>query len=46
MTGGKSDQFSFSEFDLKEALRILEDEGVVAILGNKKAQVIRLLVYN
>ena len=35
--------FSFSEFDYRDALRKLEDENIVAILGNKNAPTIRLI---
>ena len=45
MTGTHPSQFEFSEFDLKEALKMLEDEGELAVLGNKKAPIIRLLGY-
>jgi len=39
--GGQS--FKFSEFDLREALKILEEDSIVALLGNKKAPSIRLI---
>ena len=35
--------FNFSEFDYRDALRKLEDENIVAILGNKNAPTIRLI---
>jgi len=31
---------------MKEALKILEEEGLVALIGNKKTPVVRLLGYN
>ena len=35
--------FNFSEFDYRDALRKLEDENIVAILGNKNMPTIRLI---
>ena len=35
--------FLFSDFDFRDALRKLEDENIVAILGNKKMPTIRLI---
>ena len=35
--------FSFSEFDYRDALRKLEDENILAILGNKSTPMIRLI---
>eukprot|EP00331_Platyophrya_macrostoma_P025722 CAMPEP_0176441560 /NCGR_PEP_ID=MMETSP0127-20121128/21270_1 /TAXON_ID=938130 /ORGANISM="Platyophrya macrostoma, Strain WH" /LENGTH=136 /DNA_ID=CAMNT_0017826361 /DNA_START=24 /DNA_END=434 /DNA_ORIENTATION=+ len=38
---GMSDPFS--EMEYKEALKILEEEGVISLFGNKKAPIIRLV---
>ena len=35
--------FNFTEFELREALKILEDDGFVAIVGNRKAPTIRYI---
>jgi DNA replication licensing factor MCM4 len=35
--------FNFSEFDYRDALRKLEDENIIAILGSKNAPTIRLI---
>jgi hypothetical protein len=39
------DSFSFSEFELRDAFRQLEDENVITLIGNKKAPTIRLIGY-
>jgi hypothetical protein len=38
-----SDSFAFSEFELRDAMRQLEDENVITLVGNKKAPTIRLI---
>ena len=35
--------FSFSEFEFKDALKLIEDEGIIALLGSRKAPTIRLI---
>ena len=35
--------FNYSDFDYREALRKLEDENIVAILGSKNMPTIRLI---
>ena len=35
--------FSFSDFEFKDALKLIEDEGVIALLGSRKAPTIRLI---
>jgi hypothetical protein len=35
--------FTFSEFELRDALKLLEEENIVALVGNKKAPIIRLI---
>ncbi len=35
--------FTFSEFELRDGLRLLEDESIISLLGNKKAPTIRLI---
>ena len=35
--------FKFTEFELRDSLKMLEDEGFLAILGNKKSPTIRLI---
>jgi len=42
----KGESFTFSEFELRDALRLLEEEAVISLLGNKKAPTIRLIGYN
>ena len=37
--------FVFSEFEFRDALRLLEDEGVVSLLGNKKNPIVRLIEF-
>ena len=38
--------FTYSEFELRDALKILEEEDVISLLGNKKAPSIRLTGFN
>ena len=42
----KGESFTFSEFELRDSLRLLEEENVISLLGNKKAPLIRLIGYN
>ena len=35
--------FIFSEFEFKDVLKLIEDEGYIALLGNRKAPIIRLI---
>jgi hypothetical protein len=35
--------FTFSEYEFKDALRLLEDDGLIQLIGNKKQQTIRLI---
>ena len=42
----KGESFTFSEFELRDSLRLLEEENVISLLGNKKAPTIRLIGYN
>lgn len=42
---GGTQTFQFSEFELRDSLRLLEEENIVALLGNKKAPTIRLIGY-
>lgn len=37
--------FTFSEFELRDAMRLLEEENIISILGNKRAPTIRLIGY-
>jgi hypothetical protein len=41
----KGETFTFSEFELRDALRLLEEENTISLLGNKKAPTIRLIGY-
>ena len=38
-----SNAFTFSEFEYKDALRLLEDDGYISLLGSRKAPIIRLI---
>ena len=40
-----ANSFTFSEYELRESLRLLEEENIIQILGNKKSQTIRLIGY-
>jgi len=40
-----SDSFNYTEFELRDALRQLEDENVITLLGNKKVPTVRLIGY-
>ena len=42
----KGESFTFSEFELRDSLRLLEEENVISLLGNKKTPTIRLIGYN
>lgn len=42
----KGETFTFSEFELRDALKLLEEEAIISLLGNKKAPTIRLIGYN
>ena len=42
----KGESFTFSEFELRDSLRLLEEENVISLLGNKKVPTIRLIGYN
>ncbi|MCQ2819646.1 MAG: AAA family ATPase [archaeon] len=35
--------FQFSEFELRDALKLLEDEGFLVVIGNKKSPTVRLI---
>ena len=37
------EDLSFSEFEFRDALRLLEEENYISIIGNKKAPIIRLV---
>lgn len=38
--------FKYSEFEFRDALKLLEDEGFISLLGNRKAPTIRLIAQN
>ena len=40
-----SQPIQFSEFELRDSLRLLEDENIITIIGNKKTPTIRLIGY-
>lgn len=42
----KGETFTFSEFEFRDSLRLLEEENIVSLTGNKKAPTIRLIGYN
>lgn len=35
--------FVYSEYELRDSLKLLEEENIVALVGNKKAPIIRLI---
>ena len=37
------EDFSFSDFEFRDALRLLEEENYISVIGNKKAPIIRLV---
>lgn len=38
-----SQAFTFTEYEMRDALRLIEEENMIAILGNKKSPTIRLI---
>lgn len=38
-----SQAFTFTEYEMRDALRLIEEENIIAILGNKKSPTIRLI---
>ena len=40
---GPGEKFTFTEYELRDALKIIEEENIISILGNKKSPTIRLL---
>jgi len=43
---GPGQTFSFTEYELRDSLRLIEEENIIAILGNKKTPTIRLIGQN
>jgi hypothetical protein len=37
-----SQSFTYSEFDIRDALKHLEEDDIIQTLGNKKAPIVRL----
>ena len=37
------EEFTFSDFEFRDALRLLEEENYISVIGNKKAPIIRLV---
>jgi hypothetical protein len=43
---GPGQSFTFTEYELRDALRLIEEENIITILGNKKTPTIRLIGQN
>ena len=42
----KKDKYTITDYDLRDALRYLEEDNKICLLGNKKVPTIRLIGYN
>jgi hypothetical protein len=40
---GPGSSYTFTEYELRDALKFIEEENIISILGNKKSPTIRLI---